>query len=457
MEVLVPGLLALVLGLITLERKAWWFDEAHDVTLARLHWLRLIGEAGYYEPSQALYLVLFKFWRTFTPESEWFTRFPSVAAAVAAAALTGLLGARLFNRAAGVLAGILLATNATVVSWSQQTRTYALATLVAVVVTVLFVRAMESDDRRKWLVYGIAGAVGVYAHFFIGFVLASHAVLWRSMSTRQRRHLLEAWAIVAVAFLPALPFIVVGGHSGTDWIPPTSWHGLRVALSTVAGFNALALVAAGVGAVVLLSGRTPSAVRWKGELLLAWAVVPVGGALIVSILKPMLVGRYLIVTAPALALLGAVALTAIRLRWVAAGATIPSSSFRRRRSLRGTQREPEDWRGAARLAMSETRKGVTVALYPAGGYEPYQLYAPLPTACRYIPGHAFPRCAFRLKGRETLVITTEPEWRKLPWLCELRRCRREAIRRKDHRVSPREEHQRLPPREASPACVITQP
>ena len=64
--------------------------------------------------------------------------------------------------------------------------------------------------------------------------------------------------------------------------------------------------------------------------------------------------------------------------------------------------------------MSETRKGVTVALYPAGGYEPYQLYAPLPTACRYIPGHAFPRCAFRLKGRETLVITTEPEWRTLP-------------------------------------------
>ena len=43
LEVLVPGLLALVLGVITLERKAWWFDEAHDVMLARLHWLRLIG------------------------------------------------------------------------------------------------------------------------------------------------------------------------------------------------------------------------------------------------------------------------------------------------------------------------------------------------------------------------------------------------------------------------------
>ena len=138
--------------------------------------------------------MLFKFWRTFTPESEWFTRFPSVAAAVAAAALTGLLGARPLNQAAGVLAGILLATNATVVSWSEQTRTYALATLMAVVAHVsLSVRAMESDDRRKLLVYGIAGAVGIYAHFFIGFVLASHAVLWRSMSTRQRRHLLEAW------------------------------------------------------------------------------------------------------------------------------------------------------------------------------------------------------------------------------------------------------------------------
>ena len=172
------------------------------------------------------------------------------------------------------------------------------------------------------------------------------------MSTSQRRHLLEAWAIVAVAFLPAVPFLLVGGHSGTDWIPPTSWHGLRDAISTIAGFNAPALVAAGAGAVVLLPERTPGAVRWKGELLLAWAVVPVMGALIVSILKPMLVGRYLIVSAPALALLGAVALTAIRLRWVAAGATMVVLLLSAKEIAAWYQREPEDWRGAARLAMS---------------------------------------------------------------------------------------------------------
>jgi mannosyltransferase len=413
-EVLVPGLLALVLGLITLERKAWWFDEAHDITLARLHWLRLIGEAGYYEPSQALYLVLFKFWSTFTPDSEWFTRLPSVAAAVAAAGLAGLLGARLFNRTTGVLAGTLLATNATVVSWSQQTRTYALATMMAVVVTFLFVRAMESEDRRAWLVYGIAGAVGIYAHFFVGFVLASHAVLWTSMSVAQRRRALEAWAIVALALLPAVPFVALGGHGDTDWIPPTSWHGLRLAVSTIAGFNALTLVAAGAGAVVIFSGRVPGAVRWKGDLLLAWAVVPLAGALIVSILKPMLVGRYLIVSAPALALLGAVALSAIRPRWVAAGGTILLLLVSTREIVAWYASVPEDWRGAAQFAAAEAHKGTTVALYPAGGYEAYQLYAPLPAACRHLPGHAFPRCNFRAAGRKTLVITTESEWRQLP-------------------------------------------
>ena len=355
-----------MLGLITLGRKAWWFDEAYDVVLARDPWLRLVAKAGYYEPSQALYLVLFKFWRMFTPESEWFTRLPSVVTAAVAAALVGLLGARLFNRSTGVLAGCLMATNATVVAWSQQTRTYALAALAAVVVTMLVLRAVESDGRRPWLVYGLAGAIGIYAHFFIGFVLVSHLVLLPRMSAAQKRYLREAWAIIAFAFLLAVPFFAAGGHGSTDWIPPTSWHGLRVAVSTLIGFNALALAAAGVGAVAILSGRTPGAVRWKGVLLSAWAVTPLAGAIIVSVLKPMLVGRYLIVSAPAIALLGAAALSAIRPRWIAVGAATFLLAISVREIVLWYGQVPEDWRGAARFATAQTRNGVTLALYPSG-------------------------------------------------------------------------------------------
>jgi mannosyltransferase len=413
-EALVPGLLAVVLGLITLGRKAWWFDEAYDVWLARNPWLEYIAKAGYYEPSQALYLVLFKFWRIFTPESEWFTRFPSVVAAAVAAALVGLLGARLFNPSTGLLAGTLLATNATVVAWSQQTRTYALATLMAVVVTMLFLHAVESDSRRPWIVYGVAGAIGCYAQFFIGFVLASHAVLLPRMSIAQKRRLLEAWAIVAGAFLLATPYFAAGGHGSTDWIPPASWHELRVAMSTLVGFNALALAAAGVGTVAILSGRIPGTARWKGVLLLAWAVTPLVGALTVSVLKPMLVGRFLLVSAPALALLGAVGLKRIRPRVLAAGAAMLVFAVSAREIVAWYGEVPEDWRGAAQFVNAQRGAGITLALYPTGGVLPYQLYAPLPTQCRHVPGKVEPRCSFRAVGRETLVVTTQPGWRKLP-------------------------------------------
>jgi mannosyltransferase len=414
-DVLVPGLLALILGLITLGRKAWWFDEAYDIWLAQNPWVKYIAKAGYYEPSQALYLVFFKFWTIFTPESEWFTRFPSVVAAAAAAALVGVLGTRLFNRSTGLLAGILMATNATVVAWSQQTRTYALAALAAVVVTLLVLCAMESESRRPWLIYGIAGGIGIYAHFFIGFVLASHAVLLPRMSATQKRLFREAWAIIALALVVAAPFVAVAGHGNTNWIPPTSWHQLRVAISTLIGFNALALVAAGIGAVAILVDRTQSAARWKGVLLGAWAVSPLIGALIVSVIKPMLVGRFLIVSTPALALLGGAALNRIRPRWIAAGGAILLLALSMKEVVAWYGKVPEDWRGASRfVAAVQKRTGSTVALYPTGNLIPYELYASLPAQCRHLAGHQVPRCNFHAVGPETLVITTEPGWRKLP-------------------------------------------
>jgi mannosyltransferase len=414
-EVLIPGLLALVLGLITLGRKAWWFDEAYDVWLAKNPWVKYVGKAAYYEPSQALYLVFFKFWTIFTPESEWFTRFPSVVAAAAAASLVGVLGTRLFNRSTGLLAGILMATNATVVAWSQQTRTYALAALAAVVVTMLVLRAMGSEDRRPWVIYGLSGAIGIYIHFFIGFVLASHAVLVPRMSVVQKRRLLEAWSIVALALIVAAPFFAVAGHGETNWIRPTSWHQLRIAVSTLVGFNALALAAAGVGAVAILVDRTHSAARWKGVLLGTWAVTPLVGALIVSVIKPMLVGRFLIVSTPALALLGGVALNRIRPRWIAAAGAILVLAVSVKEIVAWYGKVPEDWRGAARfVAAAQKRTGGTVALYPTGGFIPYELYAPLPAQCRHLAGHQVPRCNFHAVGPETFVIATEPGWRKLP-------------------------------------------
>jgi 4-amino-4-deoxy-L-arabinose transferase-like glycosyltransferase len=411
-EIVAPAVVALALGLYSLGDTSWWWDEAYDLALTRAGWLKYVAKAAYYEPGQFAYLIVLKLWRIFTPETEWFTRFPSVIFASAAAATVGVLGKRLFGTLTGVVAGILMATNATMVQWSQATRTYALASFAAAVVTLLFLRALESDDRGPWLAYGIAGAVGFYAHFFVGLVLAAHAVLIPRLSVAQRRRLLEAWAIIFVAFLPAAPFIAIGGRGGLEWIPPTSWHGLRHAISAVSGFNAVLLGAAAAGTAILLTSQRHVADRWKGLLLVAWAVVPFVGALLASVLQPFLVDRYLLVTSPALALLAARALTAIRPRWLAAGVGIALVAVSARELRAWYRSVPSDWRAAARYASAEERAGVTVALYPAGSIDAYRLYAPMPAACRTIPGHTVPRCDYRASGHRTLVLTTKPGWRQ---------------------------------------------
>jgi mannosyltransferase len=413
-EILVPASLSLVLGLVWLGTKSWWWDEAYDVSLARTGWFKYVLKAGYYEPGQFLYLIVLKLWRGVTPETEWFTRFPSVVFACAAAALVGILGTRLYGRAVGVVAGVLMATNASVVEWSQATRTYTLAALAAVAVTLLFLRAVESEQRRRWLEYGIAAGVGFYAHFFVVFVVAAHAVLVPRLSPAQKRLLLQAWGIVLVAILPSAPFVVIGGRGGLDWIPATSWHGLRGAISTISGFNPVLLGAAVVGAAIAFIGRGELFGRWKGTLLVAWVVTPIVGVLLASEVKPLLVGRYLLVASPALALLGAVALCAVRPRWLTAAVALVLLGVSARQIAVWYRAVPADWRGAAHFAAAAAENGATVALYPTGNVDAYRLYAPLPAQCAIVPGHSEPRCHFRASGSRPIVITTEKTWRRLP-------------------------------------------
>ena len=108
------------------------------------------------EPSQAIYLMFFKPWTAVVGAHEALSRAPSLVAAVLTTFLVVLLGCRLFDLATGVLAGLLLATNASFIEWSQYVRIYTVAALAAVVTTYLFVRATVRTDTRSWLVYGLA-------------------------------------------------------------------------------------------------------------------------------------------------------------------------------------------------------------------------------------------------------------------------------------------------------------
>ena len=103
---------------------------------------------------------------------------------------------------------------------------------------------------------------------------------------------------------------------------------------------------------------------------------PFACAIAVSVVKPILLGRYLIVTAPALALLGAVTITAIRKRAVAyllLAATLAIGAYRTVDWYRAPS--VEGWRDAVAYVEGEREPGDQVFVEPREDDEPYRYYS----------------------------------------------------------------------------------
>jgi mannosyltransferase len=374
---LLVGGLALVLGLIELGTKSLWFDEAYDAVHATEGWGELLSLAFGYEASQAAYLVMLKSWLAVVPDSEWWTRLPSAISTALAAGLLVVLGTRLVGRRAGLIAGVLLAVNGFVVTWSQQARTYALVLLAVTLSTYLLVRALEPEaGLGRWAGYGIVAALSVYVHFFAGLVIAAHAVAVALARPRARaRDVVVAALIICAGAIPALWFVATREEDQISWIAPLSLGGIKQVILEASGSNALLLVLGVAGAAVLW--RAPGGVsRSTRALIVGWAAIPLVLAILVSAAKPLLVPRYFIVAVPALALLAAVAIAAIRQRtlaYAALAATLAVGGYR----VLDWYRDPsiEGWRDA--VAYVEIRRGPNddVYVHPAGRDEAYRYYA----------------------------------------------------------------------------------
>src|SRR2546425_3307417 len=119
-------LLAAGLGFLRLGAKSGWLDEAESVAHARLGVRSLLHVLDGGDPNMGLYYVLLHFWIRIFGESESAVRGLSVLFGVLAVPAIYLVGARLFGRAAGLVAALLLAVNAFFIQYAQEARSYSL-------------------------------------------------------------------------------------------------------------------------------------------------------------------------------------------------------------------------------------------------------------------------------------------------------------------------------------------
>lgn len=372
-----------VLALVGIGAKSLWFDEGYVVGLLRSPWSDFWRTIADREANQSAYYLLLKLWADGT-ESEAALRSVSAFFAVLTVPAIYLLGRRLSDARVGVLAAVLFASNAFVVEWAQQLRSYSLAMFLVTVSSLLLLRALETGTPRSWVLYSVVSALSVYAHFFAALVLLAHLLSMAAIRPLPRRQLLLSGLTHGVLLLPLGLFFLSTPGDQIDWVARPDIVELVATAGDVAGgpfplvliylVPVLMALRAGLAAS---SQRVESIERWKAVMPLLWLVTPI--VLVVGAtytVKPVLVPRYLSICVPALVLVASVGLTAMKPRRVASALMVAIVGLQ----LLGvfewhTAGNYEDWPGAARQIAAGAQSGDVIVVLPMDANPTFDYYA----------------------------------------------------------------------------------
>jgi mannosyltransferase len=378
--------LAALLSLLALGRESFWLDEAYSVFVARLPAGDFWGLITTSQANSALYYLLLRGWISLG-EGEAVVRLLSVVFAVASVPLCYAVGRRLFGATVGLAAAGLLALNSFVIQFAQEARGYSLALFLVVLGSYLFIRAVEEGGWWRWTGYVVVSGLAPYAHFFAGLVVLAQVASIPFLDRRpSHRTLVGVYGVVTVMVTPLLAFVLLTSGNQIGWIPPLSAGRITAALAQVAGARivpaAVLLVAlfglAWLSALRAFSRESGSAGRsqrtWAWALSIGWFLVPVVGAVAVSVVKPVLVDKYLIVAIPGLVLTAAAGIAAWRhkVAWVILALLLVISASQV--ALLHVRRDKDDWRSATRYVLERSRQGDGIVFYRPLGRRPFGHY-----------------------------------------------------------------------------------
>ncbi|MGC1214755.1 MAG: glycosyltransferase family 39 protein, partial [Micromonospora sp.] len=171
-----PALLTLAVTLTGVGRAQLWRDELATWSAATRPVGDLVRLAGTIDAATGPYYLLMHGWVAVFGDSTIALRLPSVLAMAGAAALTARLGERLVDARTGLLAGLLFAILPGTSRYAQEARPYALATLLAVLATLLLAEALRRPSWPRWGGYAATVAALGVIHLIALTLLAAHAV-----------------------------------------------------------------------------------------------------------------------------------------------------------------------------------------------------------------------------------------------------------------------------------------
>jgi hypothetical protein len=308
-----------------------WYDEAYSLLLARETPTRIWAMTAL-DVHPPLYYVLLHYWGIVWGDSPLAARSLSALADVGTLLLCIKLMSLVSTRRATWITALLLALLPISVRYSQEARMYTLLGCWLMGATLALVCWARAPAQKRYaVVYVLLMTAAFYTHYFAGLCVLVHWLFWwQSRVTGNGTGIAaDQWLIAngAVVFwyLPWVPSLLnqLADTTNLGWIEPVTLQG---ALSLVWQFTvmgddsskqsishllpfALMLLCAFI-VVVGNSGE-----RRFSVLLIGYFFVPVTALYQISLFLPLFVPRYLVFTAPAVAMVTGVALDVVLRRW----------------------------------------------------------------------------------------------------------------------------------------------
>ncbi|MEQ4303360.1 glycosyltransferase family 39 protein [Plantactinospora sp. B6F1] len=307
-------------------------------------------------------------WLAVAGDSTVALRLPSALAMAGATALTTVLGARLFGRRAGLLGGLLLAVLPSTSRYGQEARPYALATLLAVLATLLLCRALDRPTWPRWAGYAAALAAAGLANLFAVSLAAGHAF---AALGHRRAGVRVRWAVaVGGAVLVLVPLILLGrSQQGRqlDWVG-------RPGAGDLLGLPGSVVRAGVVGGLLFGLAAVAVATRGRSGVLLGLTVLlPALLLFVAGQFTPLFVPRYLVFVLPFACLLAAATLAPLRLAAAlaivaVAGLLGAPEQAALRRTHESPRSAPVDYPAAVRVIAAHQRPGDGIVYAPRDGW-----------------------------------------------------------------------------------------
>ena len=145
-------------------------------------------------------------------------RLPSIVFALATLPVYFLLGQKLFNRQAAILATTIAALSPMLVYLAGYGRSYSVMFFFLALSTLAMLYATGSGRTRWWVVYAVSSAAVMYTHYTGAFVLVAQLVWLLAYSKEDRVKALLANAGAVLLYIPWIPGYLADSDSPTTKI-----------------------------------------------------------------------------------------------------------------------------------------------------------------------------------------------------------------------------------------------